>query len=454
MRAGAERPAVKGWRIAMLALAAAMVAVVVVTFAVIKPMVTRMVVDQANEMGFRNVNIDIDHLGPTRVHIASLTLGPGRALGARDITILFSPFRVLGGQLDEVRIGDLFIAASLKPGDPMLPFLEGYHSNSGEIVLPVDRIDIAKSSLNIVSPAGDYELGFTGTVLGVAGGGATLNGSFKLAGGAGEADGTLKGKMDGAGNFDGSAQVAAVTFMAGALNIASGQAEITARGDLNGLEEANAQFAFLNSRLAGVALETLDGEANYRPAATRLDLTLNSGNPKLSGTASVEVDTDNGAGPTKLAINANLAADGFAGLEPLLGQPAELSGNADLRLDGTVEDASEISDDLSSQIIPRALLMRGRLLLKSGQLQLLKSGLDTAAGGSLDISLDEGRLTLNSDEGITVAARNWGSVHVTGIEGGRRPLGVDGAQNSACRIATCGGSGARQQGVRQGERDA
>jgi len=417
----------KGWRIAMLGLAVLLVAVVVVTFAVIKPMVTDMAIKQAEAMGFKNVNIDIDHLGPTRLHIASLTFGPGRALAARDVTLLYSPLRVLSGKLDQVRIGDMFVAASLKSGDSVLPFMEGYKRSEGDIVLPVDRIEIDKSSLNIVSPAGDYELGFTGTVLGAEKAGVTVNGAFKLTGGAGEADGTLTGRMDGAGVFDGSAQVAAVSFMAGALSVASGQAEITARGTLNGLDEANAQFALLNSRLGSVSLDTLDGEANYRPGATRLDLTLNSGNPKLSGSASLRVDSGNQDDPAEIAVDTSLDAADFAGLQQAFGQPATLSGKADLQLDGTVSDFTSVSDDLANQAIPRSMLLRGRLTLKAGRLQMPESAVNVSANGSLDIAMADGQLTFGSDEGVTLAADDWGSLHITQTDaGGRRPLGVMG----------------------------
>ena len=417
----------KGWRIAMLGLAVLLVAVVVVTFAVIKPMVTDMAIKQAEAMGFRNVSIDIDHLGPTRLHIASLTLGPGRALGARDITLLYSPLRVLSGHLDQVRIGDMFVAASLKSGDSVLPFMEGYKNPGGDIVLPVDRVEIDKSSLNIVSPAGDYELGFTGTVLGAENAGLSVNGAFKLMGGAGEADGTLTGRMDGSGAFDGSAQVAAVSFRAGALNVASGQAEITARGTLDGLDEANAQFALLNSRLGGVSLDTLDGEANYRPGATRLDLTLNSGNPRLSGSASLRVDTGSQDDPAEIAVNASLDAADFAGLQPAFGQPVTLSGKADLQLEGTVSDFASVSDDVANHVIPREMLLRGRLTLKSGRFEMPQSIPNASAHGSLDIAMDDGQLTFGSDEGVTLAADDWGSLQVTQLDSGtRRPLGVMG----------------------------
>ncbi|HKJ75384.1 MAG TPA: hypothetical protein VKA19_14820, partial [Alphaproteobacteria bacterium] len=421
----AARVDMKHWRIAMLAAAAVLVAIVVITFAVFKPMVTDMVIQKAEAMGFKDVKLDIDRLGPTSLHIASLTFGPGRALGAKDITLDYSPLRLLSGHLDEVRIGDIFVAASLRSGEPMFPFLEGFHGSGGDIVLPVDKVQIEKSSLNIVSPAGDYELAFSGKIESARESGFTTDGMFKLTGAAGEADGTVTGRMNGAGAFDGSAQVAAVTFMTPAMTVASGQAEITARGSLYGLDEANAQFALLNSRLGGISIDTLDGEANYKPGATRVDLTLNSGNPKLSGTASLRINEDDTGAPAQVGLDARLRAAGFAGLNGVIGQAAEASGDARLQVSGVVSDFAALSNDLQNHAIPGSVRLQGDLVLKSGRLHMPDADIDATADGGLDIAVADGQLTIGSEEGLTFSLANRGSLHLTESSAkARKPLAV------------------------------
>jgi len=404
-------------RIVVLVLVAIIVVVAGLSVFVLRPIVTRMAIRTAEGMGFRDVSLRIDHIGPTRLHIAALTIGPGRALAARDITLDYSIPGLLRHQVNSAEIGEVTIAASMRPGEPPLPFMEHYERTPGDIVLPIDTVRVRKSSLNIVSPAGDYEIAYSGTLKSASPAGLTLDGKVKLTGGAAVAEGTVTGRMEGSGAFEGMAHATSVSFTADGVAVASGQADIAARGSLEGLDEASAQFALVNSRLGGVTLETIDGEADYQPGTARVDLKLNAGNRRLSGTASLEVDTDKDGGPIQVNFDSDLDAADFAGLDGSFGRPATVSGHAAVRVNGTIADFTTVSEDVANHVVPRALRLRGDVTLTGGRVTLGDQGPDAMASGALDIAVADGAVTVRSPKGLDLAVAGRGSAHV-GARGG------------------------------------
>ena len=289
----------------------------------------------------------------------------------------------------------------------------------GDIVLPVDRIVIEKSSLNIVSPMGDYEIAYSGTIKAAPVSGLTADGTFRLTGGAAQADGTVSGKMAGSGAFDGTAEVTSVTVMTDGFAVASGQAEIAARGSLEGLGQADIRFALLNAQLAGVTLDTLDGDASYRPGSTRVDVALNSGNPRLSGKANLRIDMGQGGGPTAFGLDARVQAADFAGLEAIAGRSAEASGQVSLTLEGAVSDFTALSNDLNNRIVPRTLGLRGGLSLKDGRIRFADDDFDATAAGALDIAVNDGQLTLGTNNALSVSVKDRGSLRLSQQSGGK-----------------------------------
>jgi hypothetical protein len=354
-----------------------------------------------NGKGFAEARFEVAAVGLTETVVSDFDLGGDSKIRARQITIAYSPGRLVQGTVDGVHIEQPELPLEIGAGGVDLGVLSrfvdpGGGPSEGVFVRLLGPVTVAAGLLNVKSPLGDVDAAVEGAVLLTDGIGTDANVQFALQHPKARVSGRMRAIIDAADqvqltvdiqNAESEAHLA-FDELTGAVNI---------KGSLAGALDGGGSLSLQNVRVGGVGLGSVDLVGQVDGKAATVEFLLGGGDTGIS--MQLRTETDDIFDPEALLrLHGEAATDGLKGAFQL---PLSLGvvGALDFDVRGPRRDFQALPE----QIATGAVRSKGRI---TGVFDLAHLGL--AAPNGVDATLD-GKLELAID------AQGWRLRPVAGL---------------------------------------